>query len=259
MGLCEAKARLKRIGNSSFALARLKNKYGKPNWFQYISAGCYVDTDAILRQYSNMLKQGYKIPNRPFSTKQAVALGISKTTLTRLVRKGIIERISRGVYQVSEEYSASELDGNRKSIKSGTYTETERDYVSATLRCGSPSAICLLSALEHYNLTDEIPNRIWVMVPETKRVRSDALKIIRCRNPRWDLGFHKNKDYWMTTLERTLIDCVVYKKIVGQQVALSALKLALRDKKINLGDLYDLARRIGVARVIKPYIEILGA
>jgi len=210
----------------------------------------------VLWQYGNMPIPKIKLPNKPFSTREAMALGISKISLTRMVKSGVLERMSRGVYQVTDVYFDI---GGKLISKKVAYTDLEKDYISATLRCGSPSAICLLSALEYYNLTDEVPGRVWMMAPESKRVRSDAIKVIRCRNPQWNIGIRKNKNYWITTIERTLIDSIVYKRIVGQQVALSALKLAIREKKIKLGTLYDLARSMGVAKSIKPYIEILGA
>jgi len=219
----------------------------------------YIDTRWDLWEIGNMSKSPIKLPNKPFSTKEAVALGLSKITLTRMVKSGLLERLSRGIYQVVDDHTEIGRKGISVSTKKTPYSELEKEYISATLKCGYPSAVCLLSALEFYNLTDEIPNRIWMMVPESKRVRSEALKIVRCRQPKWDKGFHKNKDYWITTIERTLIDCIVYKRIVGQQVALSALKLALREKRIKLGNLYEIARSIGAARALKPYIEILGS
>lgn len=206
-----------------------------------------------------MSKSPLKLPNKPFSTKEAISLGISKNTLSRMVEMGLIQRMSRGIYQVSDTALEVTIKSKKGSSKKGAYTEVEKDYISATLKCGFPSAICLLSALEYYNLTDEITNRTWMMVPDPKRIRSDAIKLVRSRNPKWDIGIHKTKDYWITTIERTLIDCVVFKRIVGQQVALSALRLAISDRKIKLSTLYELARSMGVARLIKPYIEILGA
>ena len=219
----------------------------------------YIDTGLDMWKIGNMAKSPIKLPNKPFSTKEAVALGLSKITLTRMVKSGLLERLSRGIYQVVDDHTDIDSKRIKVSSKKAPYTELEREYISATLKCGHPSAVCLLSALQFYNLTDEIPNRIWMMVPESKRVRSEALKIVRCRQPKWDQGFHKNKDFWITTIERTLIDCIVYKRIVGQQVALSALKLALSEKKIKLGNLYEIARSIGAGRALKPYIEILGA
>ncbi len=219
-----------------------------------------------------MMGMPLKLIGKPFSTKKALFYGLSKSTLTRMVRSGVLERVDRGVYQIADtDLNESGFDDNTGlAMESGcgvgiyngsgdAYTELEKSYISASIRCGKKSSVCLLSALEYYHLTDEIPAHVWMMVPDSKRVISKDLRVFRCRNPKWKIGIQKNPDFNITTIERTLIDCLIYKKLVGQQVALTALKKAVNTKKVKLGALYDLAKRMKVAHRIKPYIEILGA
>ncbi len=184
-----------------------------------------------------------RLQKRPFSTQEALSHGLSKVSLTRMVVSGLLERPSRGVYRAS---NAEENLG-------------EAPYQVATLRCGLPSAVCLLSALEHYHLTDQIPKQTWMLVPDTKRVVSSDLKLIRSRNPQWEIGIRKNKKYWITTLERTLVDCLLYRSMIGSQVALAGLKTAIQEKKIKLGSLYDMAKQMGVIHRISPYLEALAS
>lgn len=172
-----------------------------------------------------------------------MACGLSKASLTRMVKAGILDRVSRGVYQVSD-----------RNIGAG-----EDVYTVATLRCGTPSAICLLSALEYYQITDHIAGQVWVLVPAPKRVAAKDLKLIRSRNPQWEIGIRKTKHYWMTTLERTLVDCLLYKRLIGSQVALGTLKQALAQKKVKLGTIYDMAKKMGVEHRIRPIIETLAS
>src|SRR3989338_2090368 len=180
---------------------------------------------------------------RPFSAKEAPSLGLSKATLTRRVATGQFDRLSRGVYQVSE-----------KNDETG-----EDRYRVATLRCGTPSAVCLLSALDRYHVTDQIAKEVWMLVPDSKRVVSKELKLVRSRNPQWNIGIRKMKNYWITTLERTLIDSLIYKRLIGSQVVLEAMKQALTQKKVKLGDLYDMAKKMGVEHRVRPYIEALAS
>lgn len=184
-----------------------------------------------------------KLPRGPFSYKKARSSGLSKHTLRKLVKEGQIERISRGVYQIVEHDDGS----------------MENSYRSATLRCGLPSCVCLLSALEYYNLTDQIAKKVWMLVPVSKRIRSRDLKLIRTREPKWNIGIQKTKHYWITTVERTLIDCLLQKRMVGSQVALAALKQAVAQKKVKLGELYDTAKLMGVEHRVKSYIEVLAS
>ena len=160
-----------------------------------------------------------------------------------MVKAGLLERLSRGVYQIS----------------SADLGEKQELYQVATFRCGFPSSICLLSALEYYHLTDQVPKQTWVLVPESKRVIDGDLKLVRSRNPHWKIGIRKKKRYWITTLDRTLIDCIIYKRLVGNQVALSALKRAIAQNKTKPGALYDLAKKMSVAHRIRPYVEVLAS
>lgn len=184
-----------------------------------------------------------QLAKSPFSTEEAVAQGISKASLTRMVKAGVLERLSRGVYRIN---GADDGTG-------------EDPYRMAAIRCGLPSAICLLSALEHYHVTDEIAKEVWVLVPAPKRVVSPDLKLIRSRDPRWNVGIRKTKGYWITTLERTLVDCLLSRRFIGRQIALAALKQALAQRRVKLGRVYDMANKMGVAHRIRPIIEALGS
>jgi predicted transcriptional regulator of viral defense system len=184
-----------------------------------------------------------KLSNRAFSLDEALSYGLSKSYLTRMVQAGLLERMSRGVYQIT----------------SANPGEKEELYHIATLRCGVPSAICLLSALDYYHLTDQVPRRTWILVPESKRIIARHLKMVRSRSPQWEIGIRKTKRYWITTLERTLIDCIRYKRLVGSQVAVSALKRAITQKKIKPGALYDLAKKMHVSHRVRPYVEVLAS
>lgn len=184
-----------------------------------------------------------RIANAPFTTRDAVSCGLSKAYLTRMVRRGMLQRLCRGVYQ-----SSGIDDGGNEEM-----------YRVAALRCGIPSAICLLSALEFYHLTDQIPKQIWVLVPANKRIVSKDLKLIRSRKPRWDIGILKKEHYWITTLERTLIDGLLAKKWIGSQVALDAVRRAIKQNKAKLGDLYDMAKKMGVEHRVHAYLEALAA
>jgi predicted transcriptional regulator of viral defense system len=190
-----------------------------------------------------MKKLPSNLADRPFSTAEAVAEGISKASLSRMAKAGILERLSRGVYRFGETDDSTGEDS----------------YQMATLRCGWPSAICLLSAMEHYHVTDEIAKQIWVLVPAAKRIAAKDLKLIRSREPMWDIGIAKTKGYWITTLERTLIEGLLYKRRIGHQVAIAALKQSLAQRKVNLGQLVDMSNRMGVGHRIRPIIEVLGS
>ena len=184
-----------------------------------------------------------KLTGRPFSLKEALGQGLTKYALQQQLRNGSLIRLTRGVYKASS-------DGD---------LGVESQYQAATIQCGLPSCVSLLSALEYYQITDQIPNRTWMLVPNEKRVQSKKLKLIRSRNPQWDIGIRKSKTYWISTLERTLIDCLLYKSLVGSQVSLEAIKKAVLQKKVKWGALYDMAKKMKVEHRVASYIEALSA
>ena len=189
-----------------------------------------------------MLELPSKLRQKPFSAREAKVCGLSKAGLTRMVKAGVLERLSRGVYQVG-----------------GMDDPTGEDrYRMATIRAGEPSAICLLSALEHYHVTGEISRKVWVLAPAEKRVVSKDVQLIRARQPRWKIGIRKARGYSITSLERTLIDGLIHKRKIGIQVALEAIKQALAQKKVKLGSLIDMAKKLKAEDRLHPYLEALA-
>ncbi len=177
---------------------------------------------------------------RPFSLNEALATGLTKYAVKKLLKQGRLERISHGIYQAADK----------------AMFELEDQYRSATLRCGRPSAICLLSALEHYHLTDLIPNKTWIMVPNEKRISASELKLVRLRKPHWKIGIRKVRGYWITSIERTLIECLLQKRLISTTEALSSIKQALAGKKTTLNNLFEIARKIGALNRVLPYIQV---
>lgn len=188
-----------------------------------------------------MKKLPVKLAKKPFFYHEAVETGLNKYDLNQLMQNGEIERVAHGLY-APVDYDS---------------TQQEAQYRLASQRCGEPSAICLLSALDYYQLTEEIPSKVWVLVPDEKRVQSNELRLIRSRQPNWNVGIEKKSGYWVTSIERTLIECVRYKHVVGTQVAITAIKQALQKKKVKLGALYEMAKKMKLEKKIQPYIEAL--
>ncbi len=188
-----------------------------------------------------MLDLPKKLRKRPFTYRDAIEVGLTKYALVQLIKQGIVERIKRGIY-IPTDYDD---------------TNPESQLHLAALQCGTPSCICLLSALDYYHVTDQVPNKVWIMVPQQKRVRSSNLKLIRSRTPQWDIGIDKSNDYWVTTLPRTLIECLLAKHRLGSDVAISALKTSVIHKKVKLRNIISIANQMGVQKRIYPYIETL--
>ena len=167
--------------------------------------------------------------------------GLSFYELGKLVASGVVEQVARGIYR-----------------KSGGDIGEEDQFRIATLRVGAPSAICLVSALSHFHLTDTIAKQVWILVPDDKRTTERTIKPFRARKPQWEIGIETFDGYSITTLERTLVECLTNRSRIGSQIGLDALRKAVGSKKTTLGKVMDMARQLGASHRILPYIEALS-
>lgn len=90
------------------------------------------------------------LPDDAFSQGDAARLGVGSRTLYRLLEKGQIERIGRGLYRRAD------------------LAPVAFDYIE--IAHGRPDAtICLVSALAQHDLVDAIPNWIDIALPRGQR------------------------------------------------------------------------------------------
>ncbi len=176
----------------------------------------------------------------PFSVADAKKHGISRFQLYQLVKKGILERLERGIYRIP----AMDID-------------EEDSFRAATLTVGPVSAICLLSALCYYHLTDEIPHQVWIMVERSKRASQKNLKLIRTARPKWNTGIDRHSGYSITSIERTIIDCLIGYRYLGKMLGIESLKLALAQKKTTLDKIIHTATKLGNIKKIQKTLEVL--
>jgi len=179
------------------------------------------------------LKLPKKLLKGPFTLKEALKRGITRYQLQQLLQLEQVIKISHGIYESID-----------------TEPSLESDFRAATLKVGNPSCVCLLSALDYYHLVDTISNKTWMMVPQSKRVSAKNIKIYRSQNPYWNIGIVKETGFWITNIERTLVESLKKKKLLGM-LPMEALKNALNEKKTQPKKIIDMAVKLKcVHRVI---------
>lgn len=174
------------------------------------------------------------------------ALGIPRTTLTRLVNFGKLVRVGRGLYanpdrQISEHSALAEV------------------------ACKYPqSVICLLSALRVHNLTTQAPFEVWLGIPNKARAPKldyPPLRIIRLSDSSMKDGIEEHVidgvTVHTTNIAKTVIDCFKFRNKIGLDVALEALNEAWREKRLTMDELWHYATQYRVANVMRPYMESL--
>ncbi len=175
---------------------------------------------------------------------EAIERGITRYMLYSLRDKGVIERVSRGVYRLAE-----------------LPTISNPDLVTVSLRF--PNAVlCLISALAYHDITTQIPHAVHVAVPRDSRAPSldyPPIQAYRFSNTAYNSGIEIHQmDGAIVKIynpQKTLVDCFKFRNKIGMDVVLEALKLYKRRKKLNLGKLLEYARSCRVERVIRPYLE----
>ncbi len=208
------------------------------------------DRGARVRQILDLAGRG------PVRSKDLASLGIPRAYLTRLVLQGKLEKVERGLY--------------RSSDSPGSPLQSISD-VATKIPNGT---ICLLSALQIHELTTEMPAAVWIMIDRaarSPRYEAVRLQVVRASGRAKTHGVEfrhiEGVRVRITSPAKTVADCFRYRRHVGMEVALAALKdfVARRGQKTGrrTKSSYDLealtlaARADGVEARIRPYIEAL--
>jgi predicted transcriptional regulator of viral defense system len=184
---------------------------------------------------------------RLFTTEQArtyaVQIGIDEGTITerlyRLNKKGLIERLMKGLYCLSPEF----LMGI-----------PIHEYEIATALT-TPSCIAFLSAYSFHHLTDQISSTIYVLAPansrishsyNTYKIKGITYKIIRTKEEHF-FGYDKQwigqVQVFVSDLERTLIDGLIKPDYCGGfREVLDAYSQAI--SRLDVQKIVDYAQRI---------------
>ena len=178
-----------------------------------------------------------------FTAAEAGAAGIPSRMLAHFCKKGVIERVARGVYKGSE--AKMEIDFQWEDL--------------TLMAMGIPNGvICLISALCYYGLTDQIMRQFWIAIPHASKSPQRAkTRIVRMRNielgqTEIQVGTYQLKIF---DRERTVIDSFRY---LSKEIAIKALQAYLRQSgsgKPNLNKLMKYAKTLRVD--IHPYIMAL--
>jgi predicted transcriptional regulator of viral defense system len=193
--------------------------------------------------YTTMVKLPKKLQSGPFTWSEAKTLGVSQYELRHLLVNETIERLARGVYRAKTHIDFSEGDQHNVAI----------------LRVGQPSAICLISALAYHHLTDVIPKKTWVLVNANKITTQKDIRLWRRRNPNWSIGIKTLDGLTVTSIERTLVECLRYSGLIGGPfLVISSIRLALQENKTTMSELLKMAEKLGAKKKILPYLEALA-
>jgi predicted transcriptional regulator of viral defense system len=174
-----------------------------------------------------------------FTLEQAEKLGISQQSLSRFVEEEKIKRVARGIYL----HPAAHLDG-------------DVGFQIAGVIFGADAAIGGISALYHYNLAEQVPGHIWVVVPPQKRTAKYGYKLIRTK-VRLDKEIRTEHGYRIVSVERAILEGLKFITKIGERIAIKAARNALAKGQTTELKLGKAAKELGLESVLIKYLEVI--
>lgn len=174
-----------------------------------------------------------------FTLDQGKSLGISQQDISRLVAAKEIVRLGRGIY-----------------LHPKALLENDVGFQIAYSKFGPESAIGGLSALYHYNLAEQVPGEIWVVVPAEKRTREKGYRLIRTKT-RLDKHIVDEPGYRIVTVERAVLEALKFLTKIGERTALKAAREALATRRTTEAKLAKAAKELGLESVMAKHLEVI--
>ncbi|HMQ02747.1 MAG TPA: AbiEi antitoxin N-terminal domain-containing protein [Pyrinomonadaceae bacterium] len=174
-----------------------------------------------------------------FSLAQGREIGLSQQEISRLVASKDLKRVGRGIYLHPE----AKLDGNV-------------GFQVAYAKFGPDAAIGGLSALFHYNLSEQVPGEVWVLVPPEKRTRVQGYKLLRTKTS-LDKEIVDEKGYRIVTVERAILEGLKLITRIGERTAIKAAREALANRHTSEIRLARAAKELGLESVLGKYLEVI--
>ena len=180
------------------------------------------------------------------SARELIAAGVPQRVLSRMVARGRLRRVGRGLYtgvEASPSAHQSVIEVTRQAPK---------------------AVVCLLSALEIHEIGVQAPFEVWIALPagtHAPRSPGSAVRVTRLSGAAFSEGIEMvvldGAPVRVYSLAKTITDCFKLRSKVGLDVALEALREAWKARKVTMDDLSRYARVNRMNNVMRPYLEAL--
>lgn len=182
-----------------------------------------------------------------FRPRDVLPLGITHYQLQQLVAEGQVERVGSGLYRLA----AAEA--------------TEMETIAMVASAVPHAIVCLLSALRVHELGTQSPRQVWLAIDRKARMPRRlpaAVRIVRFSGPMLTYGVitqsMQGVRVRLTNPARTVVDCFRYRHKIGLDVAMEALRDAVRSRKAMVSEIDRAAEVCRIRTVIAPYLEALS-
>lgn len=173
-------------------------------------------------------------------------IGVPREYLRRLRDEGVLEQPARGLYVLASS------------------KPTEHQTLLEVCKRVPQGVICLISALQFHELTTQLDHQVWIALPTkawTPTFDSPRLRIMRYSPTTLAYGVEERRIggaiVRVFNPAKTVADCFKFRNKVGLDVALEALRDAIRKRKATRDQIWKAAKVCRVANVMRPYMESL--
>ena len=192
----------------------------------------------------DIVKKYIEQKNGVLKTSELKKAGVDTITLTRLVKKGVIERIARGLY----------IDVN-------TF---EDSYYIFQYQC-SKAVFSHETALYFHDLTDRTPIKIMATIPSgynTKFIKDKNYVFSYLKQELYKVGKIKIKtphgnEVYCYDMERTICDLIRDKEKIESYQFTDAMQRYARLKNKDINKLYKYAEKFNIKEEVRKYMEVL--
>lgn len=179
--------------------------------------------------------------------RDAMEHGIHPEVLRRMVASGQLVRPARGIYAAPDR------------------SPTEHtDLAQAALRVPT-GVICLLSALNYHHIGTQMPHEVWMMIDRRSRrptIDSPPMRFILASGSSLTEGIDtvtiEGQKVKIFNPAKTVVDCFRYRRHVGLDVAIEAMREAIRARRCTPDAIARYAVSCGVWSVVRPYLEAVA-
>lgn len=176
------------------------------------------------------------------------ARGVPRQRLTGMLRRGEVQRVSRGLYR-RHDAPLSELE-----------------TIAAVSKRIPGAIVCLLTALHVHGIGTQAPRDVWIALDRKARkprVEGLPVRVVRFSGPMLSYAIGTREvlgvSVRITSPARTVVDCFRYRNKVGLDVALEALRDAVRSRKATMDEIARVAEVCRIQTVITPYLEAIAS
>jgi len=172
------------------------------------------------------------------------ARGIPRSHLVGMLRRGEVERISRGLYRLRDA------------------PLNELETIAAVSKRIPGAIVCLLTALHVHGIGTQAPRDVWIAIDRKARkpqVPELPVRVVRFSGAMLRYGIQTREvlgvSIRLTSPARTVVDCFRYRNKIGLDVALEALRDVIRSRKATMDEITRVADVCRIETVISPYLE----